>query len=828
MKILLFSIILLSATMGFCQGRNSINIEIDGNHHVNMANGPDNNSVAKTESPTNTYGIEDNIFEFDLRDKNSSDRPPHINIYYKSGVTNRENRPPHIHIYCPCGVDGPENNRRPPPLDFYIAGENEYSQRQDPLNNSGAKTESPTNTYGVEENIFEFDLRGENSRDRAPHINIYYVSVVFGTGNNRAPGLLHINIYYQPGVLGPENSRANAEPPSYYHGIGYPPLPVHRPSGEDWNNYNPNFLSQPWPNPPSRNSRTSAEQPTNSYGMGGNDNNTANTEPPTGAFRMGGTNINRNPQSPPLGPSGEHWNNNMNNINPNFPWANTVPPSYNHGNGGQPPLGPSGEYWNNHTNNINPNFPMGNYRPSNSWYNRPGVGGTDNNSQPWPNPPSRNSRTSAEQPTSSYGMGGNDNNKANTESPTDAFRMGGTNINRNPQSPPLGPSGEHWNNNMNNINPNFPWANTVPPSYNHGNGGQPPLGPSGEHWNNHTNNINPNFPMGNYRPSNSWYNGPPLPVHGTNDPEYVNYINRVYPGSNFPVRNNGQSTNAYYGSGFGGFVNNSQPWPNNPYQNSWTNTPYEHPANSYQMGGNDYNRAHTEPPTKASELSDNDSNRAHTEPPTKASEMSDNDSNRAHTEPPTKASGMSDNDSNRAHAEPPTDDFGFGDNDSNRVNTEPPTAAFEMVGNDNIMANTESPTDAFRMSDTNIDRTNTGLPRNSYEINSTSNIRQRRPTRNIRTNTEPPRNNYEIAGENNGWCNLLLNILGFGVRGVNNAFNRWFNRVNTGPPTNIHRTDGTDNNRSITETPTDGNDNNSHPQEPRSASENRRNNCNIM
>ncbi|XP_050442422.1 GATA zinc finger domain-containing protein 14-like isoform X21 [Adelges cooleyi] len=702
MKILLFSIILLSATMGFCQGRNSINIEIDGNHHVNMANGPDNNSVAKTESPTNTYGIEDNIFEFDLRDKNSSDRPPHINIYYKSGVTNRENRPPHIHIYCPCGVDGPENNRRPPPLDFYIAGENEYSQRQDPLNNSGAKTESPTNTYGVEENIFEFDLRGENSRDRAPHINIYYVSVVFGTGNNRAPGLLHINIYYQPGVLGPENSRANAEPPSYYHGIGYPPLPVHRPSGEDWNNYNPNFLSQPWPNPPSRNSRTSAEQPTNSYGMGGNDNN-----------------------------------------------------------------------------------------------------------------------------------------KANTESPTDAFRMGGTNINRNPQSPPLGPSGEHWNNNMNNINPNFPWANTVPPSYNHGNGGQPPLGPSGEHWNNHTNNINPNFPMGNYRPSNSWYNGPPLPVHGTNDPEYVNYINRVYPGSNFPVRNNGQSTNAYYGSGFGGFVNNSQPWPNNPYQNSWTNTPYEHPANSYQMGGNDYNRAHTEPPTKASELSDNDSNRAHTEPPTKASEMSDNDSNRAHTEPPTKASGMSDNDSNRAHAEPPTDDFGFGDNDSNRVNTEPPTAAFEMVGNDNIMANTESPTDAFRMSDTNIDnmgprrpnrrnRTNTGLPRNSYEINSTSNIRQRRPTRNIRTNTEPPRNNYEIAGENNGWCNLLLNILGFGVRGVNNAFNRWFNRVNTGPPTNIHRTDGTDNNRSITETPTDGNDNNSHPQEPRSASENRRNNCNIM
>ncbi|XP_050442427.1 probable serine/threonine-protein kinase clkA isoform X25 [Adelges cooleyi] len=683
MKILLFSIILLSATMGFCQGRNSINIEIDGNHHVNMANGPDNNSVAKTESPTNTYGIEDNIFEFDLRDKNSSDRPPHINIYYKSGVTNRENRPPHIHIYCPCGVDGPENNRRPPPLDFYIAGENEYSQRQDPLNNSGAKTESPTNTYGVEENIFEFDLRGENSRDRAPHINIYYVSVVFGTGNNRAPGLLHINIYYQPGVLGPENSRANAEPPSYYHGIGYPPLPVHRPSGEDWNNYNPNFLSQPWPNPPSRNSRTSAEQPTNSYGMGGNDNN------------------------------------------------------------------------------------------------------------------------------------------------------------RNPQSPPLGPSGEHWNNNMNNINPNFPWANTVPPSYNHGNGGQPPLGPSGEHWNNHTNNINPNFPMGNYRPSNSWYNGPPLPVHGTNDPEYVNYINRVYPGSNFPVRNNGQSTNAYYGSGFGGFVNNSQPWPNNPYQNSWTNTPYEHPANSYQMGGNDYNRAHTEPPTKASELSDNDSNRAHTEPPTKASEMSDNDSNRAHTEPPTKASGMSDNDSNRAHAEPPTDDFGFGDNDSNRVNTEPPTAAFEMVGNDNIMANTESPTDAFRMSDTNIDnmgprrpnrrnRTNTGLPRNSYEINSTSNIRQRRPTRNIRTNTEPPRNNYEIAGENNGWCNLLLNILGFGVRGVNNAFNRWFNRVNTGPPTNIHRTDGTDNNRSITETPTDGNDNNSHPQEPRSASENRRNNCNIM
>ncbi|XP_050442426.1 probable cyclin-dependent serine/threonine-protein kinase DDB_G0292550 isoform X24 [Adelges cooleyi] len=702
MKILLFSIILLSATMGFCQGRNSINIEIDGNHHVNMANGPDNNSVAKTESPTNTYGIEDNIFEFDLRDKNSSDRPPHINIYYKSGVTNRENRPPHIHIYCPCGVDGPENNRRPPPLDFYIAGENEYSQRQDPLNNSGAKTESPTNTYGVEENIFEFDLRGENSRDRAPHINIYYVSVVFGTGNNRAPGLLHINIYYQPGVLGPENSRANAEPPSYYHGIGYPPLPVHRPSGEDWNNYNPNFLSQPWPNPPSRNSRTSAEQPTNSYGMGGNDNNTANTEPPTGAFRMGGTNINRNPQSPPLGPSGEHWNNNMNNINPNFPWANTVPPSYNHGNGGQPPLGPSGE-----------------------------------------------------------------------------------------------------------------------------------------HWNNHTNNINPNFPMGNYRPSNSWYNGPPLPVHGTNDPEYVNYINRVYPGSNFPVRNNGQSTNAYYGSGFGGFVNNSQPWPNNPYQNSWTNTPYEHPANSYQMGGNDYNRAHTEPPTKASELSDNDSNRAHTEPPTKASEMSDNDSNRAHTEPPTKASGMSDNDSNRAHAEPPTDDFGFGDNDSNRVNTEPPTAAFEMVGNDNIMANTESPTDAFRMSDTNIDnmgprrpnrrnRTNTGLPRNSYEINSTSNIRQRRPTRNIRTNTEPPRNNYEIAGENNGWCNLLLNILGFGVRGVNNAFNRWFNRVNTGPPTNIHRTDGTDNNRSITETPTDGNDNNSHPQEPRSASENRRNNCNIM
>ncbi|XP_050442423.1 GATA zinc finger domain-containing protein 14-like isoform X23 [Adelges cooleyi] len=702
MKILLFSIILLSATMGFCQGRNSINIEIDGNHHVNMANGPDNNSVAKTESPTNTYGIEDNIFEFDLRDKNSSDRPPHINIYYKSGVTNRENRPPHIHIYCPCGVDGPENNRRPPPLDFYIAGENEYSQRQDPLNNSGAKTESPTNTYGVEENIFEFDLRGENSRDRAPHINIYYVSVVFGTGNNRAPGLLHINIYYQPGVLGPENSRANAEPPSYYHGIGYPPLPVHRPSGEDWNNYNPNFLSQPWPNPPSRNSRTSAEQP-----------------------------------------------------------------------------------------------------------------------------------------TSSYGMGGNDNNKANTESPTDAFRMGGTNINRNPQSPPLGPSGEHWNNNMNNINPNFPWANTVPPSYNHGNGGQPPLGPSGEHWNNHTNNINPNFPMGNYRPSNSWYNGPPLPVHGTNDPEYVNYINRVYPGSNFPVRNNGQSTNAYYGSGFGGFVNNSQPWPNNPYQNSWTNTPYEHPANSYQMGGNDYNRAHTEPPTKASELSDNDSNRAHTEPPTKASEMSDNDSNRAHTEPPTKASGMSDNDSNRAHAEPPTDDFGFGDNDSNRVNTEPPTAAFEMVGNDNIMANTESPTDAFRMSDTNIDnmgprrpnrrnRTNTGLPRNSYEINSTSNIRQRRPTRNIRTNTEPPRNNYEIAGENNGWCNLLLNILGFGVRGVNNAFNRWFNRVNTGPPTNIHRTDGTDNNRSITETPTDGNDNNSHPQEPRSASENRRNNCNIM
>ncbi|XP_050442421.1 probable serine/threonine-protein kinase clkA isoform X20 [Adelges cooleyi] len=702
MKILLFSIILLSATMGFCQGRNSINIEIDGNHHVNMANGPDNNSVAKTESPTNTYGIEDNIFEFDLRDKNSSDRPPHINIYYKSGVTNRENRPPHIHIYCPCGVDGPENNRRPPPLDFYIAGENEYSQRQDPLNNSGAKTESPTNTYGVEENIFEFDLRGENSRDRAPHINIYYVSVVFGTGNNRAPGLLHINIYYQPGVLGPENSRANAEPPSYYHGIGYPPLPVHRPSGEDWNNYNPNFLSQPWPNPPSRNSRTSAEQPTNSYGMGGNDNNTANTEPPTGAFRMGGTNINRNPQSPPLGPSGEHWNNNMNNINPNFPWANTVPPSYNHGNGGQPPLGPSGEYWNNHTNNINPNFPMGNYRPS-----------------------------------------------------------------------------------------------------------------------------------------NSWYNGPPLPVHGTNDPEYVNYINRVYPGSNFPVRNNGQSTNAYYGSGFGGFVNNSQPWPNNPYQNSWTNTPYEHPANSYQMGGNDYNRAHTEPPTKASELSDNDSNRAHTEPPTKASEMSDNDSNRAHTEPPTKASGMSDNDSNRAHAEPPTDDFGFGDNDSNRVNTEPPTAAFEMVGNDNIMANTESPTDAFRMSDTNIDnmgprrpnrrnRTNTGLPRNSYEINSTSNIRQRRPTRNIRTNTEPPRNNYEIAGENNGWCNLLLNILGFGVRGVNNAFNRWFNRVNTGPPTNIHRTDGTDNNRSITETPTDGNDNNSHPQEPRSASENRRNNCNIM
>ncbi|XP_050442432.1 GATA zinc finger domain-containing protein 14-like isoform X30 [Adelges cooleyi] len=679
MKILLFSIILLSATMGFCQGRNSINIEIDGNHHVNMANGPDNNSVAKTESPTNTYGIEDNIFEFDLRDKNSSDRPPHINIYYKSGVTNRENRPPHIHIYCPCGVDGPENNRRPPPLDFYIAGENEYSQRQDPLNNSGAKTESPTNTYGVEENIFEFDLRGENSRDRAPHINIYYVSVVFGTGNNRAPGLLHINIYYQPGVLGPENSRANAEPPSYYHGIG----------------------------------------------------------------------------------------------------------------------------------------------------------------QPWPNPPSRNSRTSAEQPTNSYGMGGNDNNKANTESPTDAFRMGGTNINRNPQSPPLGPSGEHWNNNMNNINPNFPWANTVPPSYNHGNGGQPPLGPSGEHWNNHTNNINPNFPMGNYRPSNSWYNGPPLPVHGTNDPEYVNYINRVYPGSNFPVRNNGQSTNAYYGSGFGGFVNNSQPWPNNPYQNSWTNTPYEHPANSYQMGGNDYNRAHTEPPTKASELSDNDSNRAHTEPPTKASEMSDNDSNRAHTEPPTKASGMSDNDSNRAHAEPPTDDFGFGDNDSNRVNTEPPTAAFEMVGNDNIMANTESPTDAFRMSDTNIDnmgprrpnrrnRTNTGLPRNSYEINSTSNIRQRRPTRNIRTNTEPPRNNYEIAGENNGWCNLLLNILGFGVRGVNNAFNRWFNRVNTGPPTNIHRTDGTDNNRSITETPTDGNDNNSHPQEPRSASENRRNNCNIM
>ncbi|XP_050442695.1 uncharacterized protein LOC126846889 [Adelges cooleyi] len=348
MKILFFCIILLSATMGVIQRRNSINIEINRHHHVNMINGPDNNPVANTKSPKTIYGVEKNIFEFDLRGNNRRDRPPHINIYYKPGVTNRENPAPHIHIYCPCGVDGPEKNKVPPTFDFYIGGETQVSQHQDPLNNSRANSESPTNTYGVEENIFEFDLRGNNNRDQAPHIHIYYQSVVYGTGNNKGKSPLLINIYYQPGVLGPEN--------------------------------------------------------------------------------------NRNPQAPPLGPSVDHWNNYMNNVNTNFP------------------------------------------------------------SQPWANP-FYNSRNNTEQPANSYGMAGNDNI-------------------RNPLSPPLGPSGERWNNN------------------------------------------NPNFPMGNYRPSSSWYNGPPLPVHGANDPDYVNYINTVYPNSNFPMGNYGPSTNSYYGSGFGGTVNN--------------------------------------------------------------------------------------------------------------------------------------------------------------------------------------------------------------------------------------------------------------------------------